>query len=319
MIFEELPSTPTAEELLDSAFSRAARAGRSKGGRSAQQSMIQTATNILSDNLEHVVTEWPDFDAMDPFYFEIASALVDVDDLRQGLSHVHWASRQIERIGRDAQRDLPSELKAARRHRKQTFARLASIVREVESDLELIDAAHQSLRRLPEIDPNRPTIVVAGHPNVGKSSLVNAVTNARNEIAEYPFTTTGIQIGHFDRDYIRYQIIDTPGLLDRPPAERNEIESQTVSALRHVADSIVFLIDASEACGYPIEDQLDLQSTIRREFPGIPIITVCNKSDRSRAVDADYYMSITEDENVEAVLDAAVSAIDVEPDLPRTE
>ncbi len=56
MIFEDLPTTPTSEELIDKAFSRAARAGKAKRGLEAQQSMLQTAANIISDNLENVVT-----------------------------------------------------------------------------------------------------------------------------------------------------------------------------------------------------------------------------------------------------------------------
>ena len=84
MIFEDLPTTPTAEELVDRSFSRAARAGRAKSGAEAQQSMLQTAANILSDNLENVVTSWPDFSTIDPFYYELADAIVDVDEVRAG-------------------------------------------------------------------------------------------------------------------------------------------------------------------------------------------------------------------------------------------
>ncbi len=41
MIFEDLPTTPTSEELIDKAFSRASRTGRAKRGLEAQQSMLQ--------------------------------------------------------------------------------------------------------------------------------------------------------------------------------------------------------------------------------------------------------------------------------------
>ena len=81
MEFESLPTTPTAEELVDQAFSRAARAGRAKQGVEAQESMLQTASNVLSDNLANVVRAWPDFDVVDPFYRELAEAvLASTDD-----------------------------------------------------------------------------------------------------------------------------------------------------------------------------------------------------------------------------------------------
>ncbi|MFC6824012.1 NOG1 family protein [Halopelagius fulvigenes] len=316
MIFESLPTTPRSEELLDKAFSRAARSGRAKSGLEAQQSMLQTASSILSDNLENVVTEWPDFGTVDPFYYELADAIVDVDELRQALSEVTWASRQISEIRSEYQPKLRrTEPETARKHRKQAFARMADIMDEIEDDLLLIGEARDDLKDLPDIRPDEPAIVVAGYPNVGKSSFVNRVTRASNEIARYPFTTRGVQIGHFERDRIRYQIIDTPGLLDRPEEERNDIERQAASALKHLADAVIFVVDASEACGYPLESQLVLRDSVEAQFP-VPVLTVCNKSDRSTDVEADLYMSVENEESIDDVLDAAVDAVGYEPDIP---
>jgi nucleolar GTP-binding protein len=320
MIFENLPTTPRAEELIDKAFSRAARAGRAKSGLEAQQSMLTTATNILSDNLENVVTAWPDFQTVDPFYYELADAIVDVDAVRQSLNEITWASRKTREIRDEYQSKLrKTKPETARKYRKQAFARMADVVEEVEDDLFRIGEARDDLKNLPDIDPDEPAIVVAGYPNVGKSSFVNAVTAARGETASYPFTTKGIGVGHFKRGHLRYQIVDTPGLLDRPEDERNDIEKQAVSALTHLADCVIYMLDASAACGYPLESQLELQTEIKARFDDVPVITVCNKSDRSTDVDADAYMSITEDEGVEELLDMAVDAIDYEPGIPYDE
>ncbi|AFK19710.1 GTP-binding protein [Haloferax mediterranei ATCC 33500] len=320
MIFESLPTTPRSDELIDKAFSRAARTGRAKQNKlEAQQSMLQTASNILSDNLENVVVEWPDFETVDPFYYELADAIVDVDEVRKSLSEIMWASRQIDEIAREYQPKLrKTDADLARKHRKQAFARMANITEEVEDDLLRIGEARDALKNLPDIRPDEPAIVVAGYPNVGKSSFVNDVTRASNEIARYPFTTKGVQIGHFDRERIRYQIIDTPGLLDRPEDERNDIEKQAVSALEHLADAVIFVADASAECGYPIESQLELRDAVQARFEerDIPVLTVCNKSDRSTDMEADLYMSVETGENVDAVLDAAADAIGFEPDIP---
>lgn len=315
MIFEDLPTTPRSEELIDKAFSRAARSGRAKSGAEAQQSMLQTASNILSDNLENVVTSWPDFDAVDPFYYELADALVDVDLLRQSLSEVGWASHKTREIGNEYQGKLRTDADLARKHRKQAFARHASVVEEVEEDLLRIGEARDQLKTLPDIRPDEPTIVVAGYPNVGKSTFVNHVTNARHETATYPFTTTGIGVGHLTRDHIRYQLVDTPGLLDRPPEERNEIESQAVSALTHLADCVLVFVDASEACGYPLDAQLALRDAVESRFD-VPVVTVCSKADRSRDLDADYYLSVEAGEGITELLTGSIAAIGYEPELP---
>ena len=319
MIFETLPTAPRAEELIDKAFSRAARAGRAKPTLEAQQSMLTIAVNITSDNLENVVTAWPDFDYIDPFYYELADAIVDVDELRQSLSEVMWASRQIEEIGREYGPKLrKADPDVARKHRKQAFARIADIMDEIEDDLRAVGDARDALKNLPDIRPDEPAIVIAGYPNVGKSSFVNHVTNARNEIAEYPFTTKGVQIGHVERDHIRYQLIDTPGLLDRPEAERNDIERQAAGALEHLADTVLFFVDASGDCGYPLAVQLELRDAVVERFADrdIPVLTICNKSDRSTDVEADAYMSVTEQEGIDEVLELAIDAVGFEPELP---
>ena len=325
--FEGLPTTPMADELIDKAFSRAARTGRAKSGHDAQHSMLLTATSIISDNLENVVTAWPDFDTLHPFYRNLADAIVGVDALRQHLSEVMWASRKATDIRHEYEpRMRKSEVDAARKHRKQAFARLADVVEEVGDDLEALMHAREQLRVLPDIRPDEPTIAVAGYPNVGKSSFVNAVTRASNREASYPFTTTQVHVGHVEHNHIRYQLVDTPGLLDRPPEERNEVESQAVSALEHAADAVLVLLDPTGECGYPLDAQRSLRDDIEELFD-VPVLSVFNKRDRVEAeslgdgtfADADFLMSVTEETNVDAVLEAAIEAVDYEPELPIDE
>ncbi|QIO21780.1 NOG1 family protein [Haloarcula sp. JP-L23] len=324
--FENLPTTPTGEEVIDKAFSRATRAGGSKDGIEAQQSMLMTASNIVSDNLQNVAQSWPTIDDLDPFYVELADAIVGdaypadddpgIDALKQHLSEVSWAGRKAKEIRQEYEgRLVRGDKDTARKLRKQAFARMADVVEEVEDDLAAVSKARDALKGIPDIRPDEPTVVVAGYPNVGKSSFVNRVTRADNKIASYPFTTTQIRVGHFEDGRIRYQLVDTPGLLDRPPEERNEIESQAVSALEHVADAVLVLVDPSEECGYPLEQQLELRNDIESRFDA-PVLTIANKSDRSTDVEADHYMSVTENDNVDAVLQAAIDAVGYEIELP---
>ncbi|MFB6146854.1 MAG: NOG1 family protein [Halobacteriaceae archaeon] len=315
MEFEDLPRTPTADELVDQAFSRAARAGRAKSGVDAQESMLLTASNVLHDNLENVVHTWPDVDALHPFYRELADALVGVDPLREHLSEISWAAGKTRELGRDHIGRLPADPESARSVRQQGFARMASVVEEVADDLDAVGEARDTLVDLPDIRPDEPAIVVAGLPNVGKSSFVNRVTRASNEVASYPFTTEGVHVGHVERNHVTYQIVDTPGMLDRPERERNDVEAQAASALTHLADVVVVILDASGQCGYPLDDQRSLLADVEARFD-VPVIAVCNKADLSRDVEADHYMSVSEGENVEAVLDAAIDAVGYEPDLP---
>lgn len=61
------------------------------------------------------------------------------------------------------------------------------------------------------------------------------VTRADVDVQPYAFTTKSLFVGHTDHKYLRWQIIDTPGLLDRPLEERNTIEMQVLKALQGFA------------------------------------------------------------------------------------
>jgi len=49
-------------------------------------------------------------------------------------------------------------------------------------------------------------VVLAGAPNVGKSSLVQALSSGMPEICDYPFTTRSIKMGHFHVNGSRHQV-----------------------------------------------------------------------------------------------------------------
>ncbi len=52
------------------------------------------------------------------------------------------------------------------------------------------------------------------------------------DVQPYAFTTKSLFVGHTDYKYLRWQVIDTPGILDRPLEERNTIEMQVSHSLR---------------------------------------------------------------------------------------
>ena len=89
----------------------------------------------------------------------------------------------------------------------------------------------------------------------------------------------GIEVGIHEANHRRYQVIDTPGLLERELGDRNRIEMQAVTALKHLANSILFILDPSETCGYHMEGQMRLLESVRGLFPDVPMLVVENKVD----------------------------------------
>ena len=135
------------------------------------------------------------------------------------------------------------------------------------------------LRHLPVIDQVCPTIVVCGAPNVGKSAFISSLSSGNMEVNHYPFTTKQLHVGHFKHRRVPHQMVDTPGLLDRPMDDRNAIEMQAIAAIEHVGSLCIFLMDLSEQCGTSLEDQHNLLDEVKELLPDIDMIVVVSKAD----------------------------------------
>ena len=109
----------------------------------------------------------------------------------------------------------------------------------------------------------------------------------------------------------RFQIIDTPGLLDRPIADKNEIERQAIAALDHLADLILFIIDSSETCGYSIEDQNNLLVNLEKIFLSSKIFVVENKIDFKRTDSDNFKISCKTGEGIQDLIDRIFSFFDL--------
>lgn len=84
-----------------------------------------------------------------------------------------------------------------------------------------------------------------------------------------------------DYEVKRYQVMDTPGLLDRPEEERNEMEKLTFASLAHLPTAVIFVIDPTGLSGdkSTLTAQLNVRNYLKSRFPLRPWIDVISKSD----------------------------------------
>ncbi len=81
-------------------------------------------------------------------------------------------------------------------------------------------------------------VVLIGLPNVGKSQLLSALTEALPEIADYPFTTKSPQLGMMKFENIQVQLVDMPPIIDQ------DAHPWFATVLRS-ADALLLLADLS--------------------------------------------------------------------------
>ncbi|CAN6877994.1 unnamed protein product [Brassica oleracea] len=156
---------------------------------------------------------------------------------------------------------------------------MCTVMKKVGPSLAYLEEVRQHVARLPSIDPNTRTLLICGCPNVGKSSFMNKVTRADVDVQPYAFTTKSLFVGHTDYKCLRYQVIDTPGVLDRPMEDRNIIEMCSVTALAYLRAAVLFFLDVSGSCGYTIAQQASLFHSLKSSFANKPLVIVCNKTD----------------------------------------
>ena len=76
------------------------------------------------------------------------------------------------------------------------------------------------------------------------------------EVQPYAFTTKNLYVGHTDFQFNRYQVVDTPGILDHAVEDMNTIEMQAITALTHLKAIVIYVMDLSEMCEKTIEEQV---------------------------------------------------------------
>jgi nucleolar GTP-binding protein len=287
--FERMPTVLTAEELINKAFNEIekdelelpAQLPAVVKAKRREVERVKIAEKVTAGYIEAMVKSVPTIDNLHPFYHDLLELLVGIAVAKAALGRLSRTARIIhEAAGSSLQRlkrpKNPSDAGAARR---AFMGRVASLIREAKDDFTLIAELREKMKDLPTADPEMPTVVLAGYPGVGKSTIVGRVSSAKPQVRSYPYTTKEIIVGHVKMGYQIIQIVDTPGILDKPLEKRGQVEMLAVTALGHLSNTIAFIVDASEGNAYSLESQKGLMESIIETFPGKPVIVFFNKAD----------------------------------------
>ena len=285
--FKKIQVVPTASDFIDIVLSKTQRKTATVVHKHYQISRIRSfymrkvkfTQESFDEKLTQVLGDFPKLDEIHPFYADLMNVLYDRDHYKLALAQINTARHLISNVGRDYVRLLKfgDSLYRCKQLKKAALGRMATIMKRQKETLAYLEQIRQHLARLPSIDPNTRTLLVCGYPNVGKSSFINKLTRAEVEVQPYAFTTKSLFVGHMDYKYLRWQVIDTPGILDHPLEERNTIEMLSITALAHLRACVLYFIDLTEQCGYSIADQVKLFMSIQPLFANKPLMLIINK------------------------------------------
>ncbi|MBI2836014.1 MAG: ribosome biogenesis GTPase Der [Acidobacteria bacterium] len=127
----------------------------------------------------------------------------------------------------------------------------------------------------------RPTVVLVGRPNVGKSTLFNRITSTRRAIVNAaPGTTRDVIAHEAEWRGVGFMLVDTGGMFGASEDPLHDLVVEHGRRAIGSADLIVFLVDGREGL---VSGDEEIAHAVRHE--GVPVVLAVNKTDDRRARD----------------------------------
>jgi len=278
---------PSAEEIVKYVGERYKRLRPRRRGLAGRREFeikrLELVYNIVRDKLQKVL-EMPRLETMDEFHRRLVEEFIGADVYEDALKRVRLAIKLARRFW-DEYRVLiatSQSVEEAKKYRKEGCGRILSLVRRLDKYLKLLRKVREELVQTHVVSEGLPVIVVAGIPSAGKSTLISRLSTAKPEIAPYPFTTKNIIVGKVVHKNHIFYVVDTPGILERPMHQHNQIERKALVALTSLPDAILFLYDVSAERVQDIVYQTRLLEDIIRNIAlknGVKVVVAINKID----------------------------------------
>ncbi|XP_021756454.1 nucleolar GTP-binding protein 1-like [Chenopodium quinoa] len=286
--FQKLPMVMPSIDIIQSALRKSKKVSATKGianiakrerNRGAKQ--LDALMKELAVPLRTYTENFPNKNHLHPYERSLIELTLGDGNYEEVLLKVNNLRKKVTSVGKEH-----ASLCAKSLTKKEAEERLNEGMKRVEETYyrerkavdDLLDIA-KTLRAMPVVDLETPTLSLVGAPNVGKSSLVRILSTGKPEICNYPFTTRGILMGHIVVNYQRFQVTDTPGVLKRLDEERNNLEKLTLAVLTHLPTAVLYVHDLTGECGTSASDQFTTYMEIRERFSNHLWIDVVSKCD----------------------------------------
>ena len=143
------------------------------------------------------------------------------------------------------------------------------------------------------------TVVLIGLPSVGKSTLLNRLTNAKSKVAAYQFTTLEVVPGLLEYKGARIQVLDLPGIIQGASSGRGL--GKRVLAVARSADLVLFVIDVFQPEARPLLER-ELRATGIRVDSKPPNVVIEQTSTGGIALASQVKLTKTSEDLVKDIL-----------------
>jgi GTPase len=198
---------------------------------------------------------------------------VELAQLEYNLPRMRGMWQHLERLGGGVGTRGPgeSQLETDRRIARRRITLLRRRLKEL--------SKQRDVRRKERRRAEAPTVALAGYTNVGKSTLLNALTNADVSVNDRLFETLDPTTRGFEHDGRKYLVTDTVGFIRRLPTQLVEGFAATLEETL-AADLVLHVVDAS-MYDERLDEQTRAVATVLHEIGAadLPLELVLNKID----------------------------------------
>jgi len=198
---------------------------------------------------------------------------VELAQLEYNLPRMRGMWQHLERLGGGVGTRGPgeSQLETDRRTARRRITLLRRRLKEL--------SKQRDVRRKERRRAEAPTVALAGYTNVGKSTLLNALTAAEVSVNNRLFETLDPTTRGFEHDGRTYLVTDTVGFIRRLPTQLVEGFAATLEETL-VADLVLHVVDASAADGR-LDEQAQAVAGVLHDIGAdeLPLELVLNKID----------------------------------------
>ena len=231
--------------------------------------------------LEKILKNFPLIDQLHPFFSDLLNILFNRNNYKIALNRLHGSKSKISKICQNHLKLLKyaNSLYNCKQIKKVAFGKMCKKIKKLQHSLVFLEKTRRQIEKLPKIDPHRKTILLCGSSGVGKSALINKMTRTNSTVKNSKGTTKFLFLGHITNLFLRWQVIDTPGINKTILASLNSIEMQSLIALINLNYRLLYIFDFNSNYYSRSKQQMKILIELRKLIKNKEKIFILGKTD----------------------------------------